>query len=130
MFVCLSACPSLSNLRLLLYIADDRYRLRWFTPTSEVPLCGHATLSSAAVLFFCSGNQRIDSNFYMPDIIFTTSTPKTITVAITLNLNSITANFKKCRFGTTFTFDISLAFLKQMIESICKLWAWVKYHRK
>lgn len=26
------------------------YRLRWFTPMTEVPLCGHATLASAAVL--------------------------------------------------------------------------------
>jgi PhzF family phenazine biosynthesis protein len=28
----------------------DDYRLRWFTPTVEVPLCGHATLASAAVV--------------------------------------------------------------------------------
>jgi PhzF family phenazine biosynthesis protein len=28
----------------------DDYRLRWFTPTIEVPLCGHATLASAAVV--------------------------------------------------------------------------------
>jgi PhzF family phenazine biosynthesis protein len=26
------------------------YRLRWFTPMIEVPLCGHATLASAAVV--------------------------------------------------------------------------------
>jgi PhzF family phenazine biosynthesis protein len=26
------------------------YRLRWFTPNTEVPLCGHATLASAAVV--------------------------------------------------------------------------------
>ncbi len=26
------------------------YRLRWFTPTTEVSLCGHATLASAAVV--------------------------------------------------------------------------------
>ena len=26
------------------------YLLRWFTPTTEVPLCGHATLASAAVV--------------------------------------------------------------------------------
>src|SRR5271168_2164287 len=26
------------------------YRLRWFTPNVEVPLCGHATLASAAVV--------------------------------------------------------------------------------
>lgn len=27
------------------------YNLRWFTPTQEVPLCGHATLAAAFVLF-------------------------------------------------------------------------------
>lgn len=29
---------------------DGRYGLRWFTPAKEVPLCGHATLATAAVL--------------------------------------------------------------------------------
>ena len=28
----------------------ERYHLRWFTPRLEVPLCGHATLASAAVV--------------------------------------------------------------------------------
>jgi PhzF family phenazine biosynthesis protein len=28
----------------------DNFRLRWFTPVVEVPLCGHATLASAAVV--------------------------------------------------------------------------------
>jgi PhzF family phenazine biosynthesis protein len=30
--------------------AGDDYSLRWFTPLTEVPLCGHATLASAAVV--------------------------------------------------------------------------------
>ena len=29
----------------------DGYRLRWFTPVTEVDLCGHATLASAFVVF-------------------------------------------------------------------------------
>ncbi|MDX1578782.1 MAG: PhzF family phenazine biosynthesis protein, partial [Gemmatimonadota bacterium] len=29
----------------------DAFELRWFTPTAEVDLCGHATLASAWVLF-------------------------------------------------------------------------------
>lgn len=29
----------------------EGWRLRWFTPREEVPLCGHATLASAFVLF-------------------------------------------------------------------------------
>jgi PhzF family phenazine biosynthesis protein len=28
----------------------DHYHLRWFTPTHEVPLCGHATLATAFVI--------------------------------------------------------------------------------
>lgn len=30
---------------------DDGYHLRWFTPKQEVPLCGHATLAAAYVIF-------------------------------------------------------------------------------
>lgn len=30
--------------------SGDRYRLRLFTPTVEVPLCGHATLAAGAVV--------------------------------------------------------------------------------
>ena len=30
--------------------ADNGYQIRWFTPAAEVPLCGHATLASAAVV--------------------------------------------------------------------------------
>jgi PhzF family phenazine biosynthesis protein len=30
---------------------DDGYELRWFTPTVEMDLCGHATLASAHVLY-------------------------------------------------------------------------------
>src|SRR6185436_204869 len=29
----------------------DHYALRWFTPTTEVELCGHATLAAAFVIF-------------------------------------------------------------------------------
>lgn len=31
--------------------ADGGFRLRWFTPAMEVPLCGHATLASSHVLW-------------------------------------------------------------------------------
>jgi PhzF family phenazine biosynthesis protein len=30
---------------------DDDYRIRWFTPTVEVALCGHATLAAAKILY-------------------------------------------------------------------------------
>jgi len=35
----------------------DAYHLRWFTPTREVDLCGHATLASAHVLFHELGHE-------------------------------------------------------------------------
>ncbi len=34
---------------------SQRFSLRWFTPRIEVPLCGHATLATAAVLFYDVG---------------------------------------------------------------------------
>lgn len=33
------------------------FRIRWFTPVNEVPLCGHATLASAWVIFHALGHQ-------------------------------------------------------------------------
>ncbi len=30
---------------------DDHYKIRWFTPTIEVPLCGHATVASSFVIY-------------------------------------------------------------------------------
>jgi PhzF family phenazine biosynthesis protein len=33
----------------------DGFRIRWFTPVNEVPLCGHATLATAFVLFGLHG---------------------------------------------------------------------------
>ncbi len=30
---------------------EDGYRLRWFTPTTEIDLCGHATLAAAHTLY-------------------------------------------------------------------------------
>jgi PhzF family phenazine biosynthesis protein len=53
---------------------DDGYNLRWFTPTTEVPLCGHATLASAHVLWaegYLSTGQSI--NFYTKSGLLTAS---------------------------------------------------------
>jgi PhzF family phenazine biosynthesis protein len=40
---------------------DNHYRLRWFTPTTEVPMCGHATLATSWVHFTELG---IDGDIY------------------------------------------------------------------
>lgn len=39
------------------------YDLRWFTPAVEVPLCGHATLASAEVVFAHLGFDRAEIGF-------------------------------------------------------------------
>jgi PhzF family phenazine biosynthesis protein len=41
-----------NNLAETAFLVPDKgdYRLRWYTPKVEVPLCGHATLASAAVV--------------------------------------------------------------------------------
>ena len=43
---------------------DKGFHIRWFTPTSEVDLCGHATLASAYVLFNILGykNDKVEFN--------------------------------------------------------------------
>jgi PhzF family phenazine biosynthesis protein len=45
----IAAENNLSETAFLVRDGDD-YRLRWFTPLVEVPLCGHGTLASAAVV--------------------------------------------------------------------------------
>jgi PhzF family phenazine biosynthesis protein len=38
--------------------SDEGFHIRWFTPKSEVDLCGHATLASAYVLFNILGYEK------------------------------------------------------------------------
>ena len=48
----LAAENNLSETAFLLRTDDPaRFGLRWFTPTTEVPLCGHATMATTHVLF-------------------------------------------------------------------------------
>jgi PhzF family phenazine biosynthesis protein len=42
---------NLSETAFLIKQGDSRFHLRWFTPAVEVPLCGHATLASAHVIW-------------------------------------------------------------------------------
>lgn len=50
----IAAENNLSETAFLLAQDSDHYALRWFTPNSEVELCGHATLASAWYLFECT----------------------------------------------------------------------------
>src|SRR5256885_7576057 len=42
---------NLAETAFLVWKAPGQYDLRWFTPESEVDLCGHATLASAWLIF-------------------------------------------------------------------------------
>jgi PhzF family phenazine biosynthesis protein len=48
----MQAIAAENNLAETAFLVPDNgdYRIRWFTPAVEVPLCGHATLASAAVV--------------------------------------------------------------------------------
>ena len=37
--------------------SENKFEIRWFTPTTEVDLCGHATLAAAFVEFYCKKNK-------------------------------------------------------------------------
>jgi PhzF family phenazine biosynthesis protein len=45
------------------FATDSHFHLRWFTPTKEVDLCGHATLATAAVLLQKCGNKNASLHF-------------------------------------------------------------------
>jgi PhzF family phenazine biosynthesis protein len=49
----LQAIAAENNLAETAFFVPDgeAYRLRWFTPTQEVPLCGHATIAAAFAIF-------------------------------------------------------------------------------
>lgn len=51
---------------------ENRYNLRWFTPTHEVDLCGHATLASAKVLWATGMVEKTkDIDFYTKSGVLT-----------------------------------------------------------
>ena len=41
------------------HLNDNRYSIRFFTPKIEIPLCGHATLASAKVIFDTTALENI-----------------------------------------------------------------------
>src|SRR5262245_61722709 len=45
---------------------DAHYELRWFTPTVEIDLCGHATLASSHVIFNCLNLEDKVIDFFSP----------------------------------------------------------------
>jgi phenazine biosynthesis protein PhzF family len=44
----------------------NEYHIRWFTPKTEVDLCGHATMAAAYVLFYCENYPEETLHFLSP----------------------------------------------------------------
>jgi PhzF family phenazine biosynthesis protein len=56
--------------------AEGEYRLRWFTPRQEVPLCGHATLATAHILFSQGLKSEMISFHTKSGLLYALRTPK------------------------------------------------------
>ena len=54
----IAAENNLSETAFFVPSGDNSWQIRWFTPAVEVPLCGHATLASAAVIRDRLGHDR------------------------------------------------------------------------
>lgn len=54
----IAAENNLSETTFFVRLEDEKYELRWFTPTNEVDLCGHATLAAAHVIHQILGDER------------------------------------------------------------------------
>jgi PhzF family phenazine biosynthesis protein len=67
------------------YVKDgDQYQVRWFTPTVEVDLCGHATFAAAFVLFHHEGHSGEEIQFI---------SPRSGELHVTRNDDQLTLNF-------------------------------------
>jgi PhzF family phenazine biosynthesis protein len=58
---------NLSETAFVKVIDDENYEIRWFTPTTEIDFCGHATLASSFVLFKDFTNKKM-INFHVRNL--------------------------------------------------------------
>ena len=55
---CIASCKIIFPETAFIIEEDDHYRIRWFTPATEVKLCGHATLASAHIFYTELGHTK------------------------------------------------------------------------
>lgn len=67
----------------------NQFEIRWFTPTVEVDLCGHATLAAAFVLFNHENHNEDIIHFY---------SPRSGELTVTRNAPFLTLNFPADKF--------------------------------
>ena len=75
------------------FAEKNKYTLRWFTPTQEMELCGHATLASGHVIFERMKEGIIDK---MCRIIFESKFKGFLGAAKNWNTELITLDFPTC----------------------------------
>lgn len=83
---------------------NERFIIRWFTPSVEVELCGHATLATAHVLFKCL-------DYVKPELIFYSPQSGILKVSVqndTLFLDFPTDNLTKCNNTVQFIKSIGI----------------------
>ena len=59
----IAAENNLSETAFVVVRGEGKFAIRWFTPTAEVRLCGHATLAAAHVIYHSSGGRFDNMTF-------------------------------------------------------------------
>lgn len=72
----IAAENNLSETAFVVIKGKGKFAIRWFTPTQEVRLCGHATLAAAHVLYTSSGGQLEKMRFKTTDAGIITVLPR------------------------------------------------------
>ncbi|WP_323758216.1 PhzF family phenazine biosynthesis protein [Roseivirga sp.] len=90
-------------------INEDYCDLRWFTPATEVPLCGHATLASAFALWqggHWPKNKRIEFKTLSGSLFTSLDSSGLITMDFPANYATIAEGFDKTELESAFGFPI------------------------
>jgi PhzF family phenazine biosynthesis protein len=91
---------------------SDTFKIRWFTPRMEVPLCGHATLASAAVLFYELGLTE-------SPIIFDSVSGKLSATQLPegIELNFPSAEFRECEASRILLSALGISNYRKIVYS-------------
>jgi PhzF family phenazine biosynthesis protein len=89
---------------------DNQYQIRWFTPTVEVDLCGHATLAAAFVLFNYENHKGNIIHFNSPRSGELTVTKKAELLTLNFPADSFQAVELSPEIAESFNIKPNLAF--------------------
>lgn len=87
-----------NNLAETAFVVGDKtgFRIRWFTPTVEVDLCGHATLAAAHVIFHHLNFQGLAIEFQSKSgVLIVTSIGNRLTLDFPIDIIEPVTNFEE-----------------------------------